>query len=43
MSSVEETKDDSKTLRDFGINIAFIFGVLTALIIISMYFADTSS
>ncbi|SDI15872.1 hypothetical protein SAMN05428952_10984 [Nitrosomonas sp. Nm132] len=42
MSSLEETKD-SETLRNFSINIAFIFGVLAALIIVSVYFAGTSS
>lgn len=42
MSSLDKTKD-AKTLRNFGINIAVIFGVLTALIIVSVYFANTAN
>lgn len=40
MSSLEKP-NDAETLRNFGVNIAVIFGVMTALIILSVYFADT--
>ncbi len=43
MSSLDKTKGDAETLRNFAINIAVIFGVTTALIMISVYFAGTSS
>lgn len=42
MSSLEETKD-AEILRNMGINIAVILGVLVALIIVSVYFAGTSN
>ncbi|SDY92326.1 hypothetical protein SAMN05421755_106514 [Nitrosomonas sp. Nm33] len=42
MSSLEKTTD-AKTLRNFSINIAVIFGVMATLIILSVYFAGTSN
>ncbi len=42
MSTLEKT-EDAGTLRNFGINIAVIFGVVTALIILSVYFANAPS
>lgn len=42
MSSLEKTKD-AEILRNMGINIAVILGVLAALIIVSVYFAGTSN
>ncbi|SFL85320.1 hypothetical protein SAMN05421863_1005126 [Nitrosomonas communis] len=41
MSSLDETTSDAKTLRNFAINIAVIFGVTMTLIMISEYFAGT--
>lgn len=43
MSTLEGTKDDVVTLRHMSINVAVIFGVITALIIVSIYFADNLS
>ncbi|PTN11080.1 hypothetical protein [Nitrosomonas aestuarii] len=40
MSTLENTKDDASTVKKMGFNIAVIFGVVTALIIVSTYFAD---
>lgn len=40
MSSLEKI-DDTETIRNMSINIAVIFGVVAALIIVSVYFAGT--
>ena len=40
MSSLEKI-DDTVTIRNMSINIAVIFGVIAALIIVSVYFAGT--
>jgi len=39
MNTLEETKD-SETLKHMSINVAVIFGVIAALIIVSIYFAE---
>jgi ABC-type sulfate transport system permease subunit len=42
MSSLEKSNDsEAETLRNMGINIAVIFGVIAALIVVSIYFAGT--
>jgi hypothetical protein len=41
MSSLNNTRSDAETLKYFAINIAVIFGVMVALIMISEYFAGT--
>ena len=41
MSSLNNTRSDAETLKYFAINIAVIFGVTVALIMISEYFAGT--
>ena len=40
MSTLERTKD-SETLKSMGVNVAVILGVLVALVIVSIYFADS--
>lgn len=40
MSSLEKP-NDAETLRNFAVNIGVIIGVMTALIILSVYFAET--
>jgi hypothetical protein len=40
MSSLEKI-NDTETIRNMSINIAVIFGVVAALIIVSVYFAGT--
>lgn len=42
MSSLEKTTD-AEIIRNMGINIVVIFGVLTALIIVSSYFSGISN
>lgn len=42
MSSLEKSPD-AEILRNMGINIVVIFGVLTALIMISSYFSSVAS
>ena len=39
MSTLEKT-DDSETVKKMSINVAVIFGVITALIIVSIYLAE---
>lgn len=39
MSTLGETKD-SETLKHMSINVAIIFGVITALLFVSIYLAD---
>ncbi len=42
MSSLEKTTD-AEIIRNMSINIVVIFGVLTALIIVSSYFGGISN
>ncbi len=35
--------DDSETIKKMSINVAVIFGVITALIIVSIYLAENLS
>jgi|GEM_PF-7052438 len=42
MSSLEKTPD-AEIIRNMSINIIVIFGVLTALIIVSLYFSGISN
>lgn len=41
--SSSDKMDDAKTLRNFAINIAVLFGVMAGLIIVSVYFAGTAN
>jgi ABC-type multidrug transport system permease subunit len=44
MSSLEKSNDsEAETLRNMGINIAVIFGVIAALIVVSIYLAGASN
>lgn len=43
MNAIEKNDDsESETLRNMGINIAVIFGVITGLIVLSIYLAGAS-
>lgn len=39
MNTIEETKD-SETLKNMSVNVAVIFCVITALLIVSIYLAE---
>jgi len=44
MSSLEKSNDsEAETLRNMGINIAVIFGVIAALIVVSIYLAGAAN
>lgn len=42
MNTIEQPKD-SETIRNMSVNVAVIFGVIVALIVVSIYLAENLS